>query len=31
VTFEPAGGQKQTFSVFGHAADATPVGEDDEE
>ena len=31
VTFEPAGGQKQTFSVFGHAADAMPVGNDDDE
>ena len=32
VTFEPVGGQKQTFSVFGHAADAMPVpsGDDDE-
>src|SRR3954447_6535939 len=31
VTFEPTGGQKQTFSVFGRAADAVPVGGDDEE
>ena len=31
VTFEPTGGQKQTFSVFGHAADAMPVGADDDE
>lgn len=30
VTFEPAGGQKQTFQVFGHAVDAMPVGGDDE-
>jgi hypothetical protein len=31
VTFEPTGGGKQTFSVFGHAADAMPVGGDEEE
>jgi hypothetical protein len=31
VTFQPTGGQKQTFQVFGHAADAMPVGGDDEE
>lgn len=31
VTFEPIGGQKQTFSVFGHAADAMPTGGDDDE
>jgi len=31
VTFEPTGGQKQTFSVFGHAVDAMPVGADDDE
>jgi len=31
VTFEPTGGQKQTFGVFGHAADAMPVGGDEEE
>lgn len=31
VTFIPDGGQKQTFSVFGHAADAMPVGNDIEE
>lgn len=31
VTFEPAGGQKQTFSVFGHAADAMPANGDDDE
>jgi len=31
VTFEPIGGTKQTFSVFGHAADAMPVGNDDDE
>jgi hypothetical protein len=31
VTFQPVGGQKQTFSVFGHAADAMPVGGDEEE
>jgi hypothetical protein len=31
VTFEPSGGQAQTFSVFGHAADAMPVATDDEE
>ena len=31
VTFEPAGGQKQTFAVFGHAADAMPAGGDDDE
>jgi hypothetical protein len=31
VTFEPVGGQKQTFQVFGHAADAMPAGGDDEE
>jgi hypothetical protein len=29
VTFEPAGGQKQTFQVFGRAADALPVAEDE--
>lgn len=31
VTFEPIGGQKQTFSVFGRAADAMPAGGDDDE
>ena len=32
VTFEPVGGQPQTFSVFGHAADAMPAaGIEDEE
>lgn len=31
VTFQPIGGQKQTFSVFGHAADAMPAGGDDDE
>ena len=31
VTFEPTGGQKQTFSVFGHAADAMPIGADEDE
>ena len=31
VTFEPSGGQKQTFTVFGHAADAMPIGADDDE
>ena len=31
VTFEPTGGQKQTFQVFGHAADAMPVGGEEEE
>ena len=31
VTFEPIGGQKQSFQIFGHAADAMPVGGDDEE
>jgi hypothetical protein len=31
VTFEPIGGQKQTFSVFGHAVDAMPAGADDDE
>jgi hypothetical protein len=31
VTFEPAGGQKQTFTVFGHAADAMPATGEDEE
>ena len=31
VTFGLTGGQKQTFSVFGHAADAMPVGADDDE
>ena len=31
VTFDPTGGQKQTFSVFGHAADAMPIGADDDE
>jgi hypothetical protein len=30
VTFEPIGGQKQSFQIFGHAADAMPVGGDDE-
>jgi hypothetical protein len=30
VTFEPTGGQKQTFQVFGHAADSLPVGNEDE-
>jgi hypothetical protein len=30
VTFEPVGGQKQTFQVFGHAADAMLVGGDEE-
>jgi len=30
VTFEPSGGQKQTFSVFGRAVDAMPAGGDDE-
>ncbi|HVZ17835.1 MAG TPA: hypothetical protein VG897_12000 [Terriglobales bacterium] len=30
VTFEPTGGQKQTFSVFGHAADAMPVAGEEE-
>jgi hypothetical protein len=31
VTFEPSGGQKQTFQVFGHAVDAMPAGGDEEE
>ena len=31
VTFQPIGGQKQTFSVFGHAADAMPVGGGEDE
>ena len=31
VSFEPTGGQKQTFSVFGHVADAMPAEGDDEE
>jgi len=31
VTFEPTGGQKQTFSVFGHAVDAMPTAGDDDE
>jgi len=31
VTFEPIGGQKQTFSVFGRAADAMPTSGDDDE
>jgi hypothetical protein len=31
VTFEPVGGAPQTFQVFGHAADALPVGGNDEE
>jgi len=31
VTFEPVDGQKQTFQVFGNAADAMPVGGDEEE
>jgi hypothetical protein len=31
VTFEPTGGQKQTFSIFGDAADALPLGGDEEE
>jgi hypothetical protein len=31
VTFEPVGGQKQSFQVFGHAADAMPVGGDEEQ
>ncbi len=31
VTFEPIDGQKQTFSVFGRAADAMPAGGDDDE
>lgn len=31
VTFEPVGGQKQTFTVFGHSADAMPVGGEDEQ
>lgn len=30
VTFAPEGGQKQTFTVFGHAADAMPVGGEEE-
>ncbi len=31
VTFEPIGGPKQSFQVFGHAADAMPVGGEEEE
>jgi hypothetical protein len=31
VTFEPAGGPKQTFAIRGHAADLTVREEDDEE
>jgi hypothetical protein len=31
VTFEPRGGQKQTFQVFGRAADALPVASGDDE
>ena len=31
VTFEPTGGQKQTFQVFGHAVDAMPVGGEEED
>lgn len=31
VTFEPSGGQKQTFQVFGRAADALPVAGEEEE
>lgn len=31
ITFEPVGGQKQVFAVFGHAADAMPISADDEE
>jgi hypothetical protein len=31
VTFEPVGGQKQTFQVFGHAVDAMPSAGQDEE
>ncbi|HWR16417.1 MAG TPA: hypothetical protein VN577_16460 [Terriglobales bacterium] len=31
VTFQPLGGQKQTFQVFGHAADAMPVGGEEEQ
>ena len=31
VTFEPVGGQKQSFQIFGHAADAMPVGGEEEE
>ena len=31
VTFEPVGGQKQSFQIFGHAADAMPVGGDEEQ
>jgi hypothetical protein len=31
VSFVPEGGQKQTFSVFGHAVDTMPVGGDEEE
>ena len=31
VTFEPSGGGKQTFQVFGHAADAIPVTGDDDQ
>jgi len=31
VTFEPTGGPKQTFQVFGHAVDAMPTGGDEEE
>jgi hypothetical protein len=29
VTFEPVGGQKQTFQVFGNAVDPMPGGEDE--
>jgi hypothetical protein len=31
VTFEVTGGPKQTFQVFGHAADAMPVGGEEDE
>jgi hypothetical protein len=31
VTFQVIDGQKQTFQVFGHAADAMPVGGDEEQ
>jgi hypothetical protein len=31
VTFEPVGGQKQTFQVFGRAADALPVASGEDE
>jgi hypothetical protein len=31
VTFIPEGGQKQTFAVFGHAADAMPINNGEEE